>query len=315
VTGAPSGLLVFIALLALAAAGAGWLWWRRRERARRLPPPAELRELIPASNFVEITGGRVHYVQAGHGPDLVLIHGIGASVFIWRFLLPLLETRFRVTAIDLPGFGQSSKGRERDYGLDGQTEAVATTLTRLGIERATLVGSSMGGALALWLAKLYPDRFPTVIALSPATDPRLVPMTARPARWLTPVLRRALNRHTMRLILERVLARHELITPQVVERYLLPFRDGGESIRSFWAATRLLADKRLPGALSGLPIRVLLIYGNRDQMVPRRVIARLMELLPRAELLVHDGGGHHIMEDEPLWTAETIVNFVASSTT
>lgn len=291
------------------------LWKLSRERARFRKPPAELQALIPQSNFVDIDGGLVHYVQAGRGPDLVLIHGIGASVFIWRYLLPLLVTRFRVTAIDLPGFGKSSKGPDRDYGLDGQVDAVAKALTRMGIDRATLVGSSMGGAIALWLAKTYPDRFHELIALAPATEPRLVPMSARPAEVLAPLLRRALNRTTMRLILQRVLARRELITPDVIDSYLAPFQDGGDSIRSFWRATRLLADKRLPGGLEGLKARVLLVYGGRDQMVPPGVMTRLTELLPNAVLLVHEDGGHHIMEDEPLWMAETIVKFASNDAT
>src|SRR5689334_15561788 len=84
-----------------------------------------LSELIPDSLFIEVDGVKVHYVQAGTGKDLVLLHGIGASVFIWRFLFPLLQDRYRVTAVDLPGFGRSAKSSSRDYGLDSQAAIVA----------------------------------------------------------------------------------------------------------------------------------------------------------------------------------------------
>lgn len=285
--------------------------WRLAAGRRRRPlaPPPELKALIPASCFIEIDDVRIHYVQAGRGRDLVLLHGIGASVYVWRFLFPLLETHFRVTALDLPGFGKSSKHGGRDYGLDAQAVTMKSALGLIGIEKPILVGSSMGGALALWMGKVYPESFQTIVALAPATDPRLVPGFAHRLGALTPLLRRALNRHTMRLILKQVIVRHELIDRDAVDNYLTPFLDRGESVRAFWAATRLIADPRLPAELAGLEARVLLIYGDRDLRVPRRVMAQLQTYLPNATLLRHAGGGHHIMEDQPAWTAETIVKF------
>jgi len=306
------GTLVVLAIVSEAIIFAAQYYWRAR-RLRRFIPPPELRALIPESRFIEINDLNIHYVQAGRGPDLVLLHGIGASVFSWRFLLPLLERHFRVTAIDLPGFGRSSKPGDRDYGLDSQVSAVNDTLKGLGIGHAILVGSSMGGVIALWLAKCYPENFEKVIALAPATDPNLVPEVIHHLDGLIPFLRWALNRHTMRVILKRVIARHEIIDDDVVDSYLSPFLDEGDSIRAFWLATKLIADRRIPEEFSGLKARVLIIYGDRDLRVPRRVIDQLARTLPQATLLTHDGGGHHIMEDEPVWTAETIVKFVSEN--
>jgi pimeloyl-ACP methyl ester carboxylesterase len=234
-------------------------------------------------------------------------------VFAWRFLFPLLERHFRVTAIDLPGFGKSSKPGDRDYGLDSQVNAVNDTLRGLGIGQAILVGSSMGGVIALWLAKCYPESFSKVITLAPATDPNLVPEVIHRLDGLIPFLRRVVNRHTMRVMLKQVIARHEIIDDEVVDSYLSPFLDEGESVRAFWLATKLIADRRIPTELSGLKAQVLIIYGDRDLRVPRRVIDQLARTLPQASLLTHEGGGHHIMEDEPVWTAETIVKFVSET--
>ena len=281
-----------------------------RKAAKTVDKAAQkLRALIPDSAYVEVDGTKIHYVQAGKGEDIVLIHGIGASVYMWRFIFPFLETKYRVTAIDLPGFGKSSKEAKRDYGLDAQTEIVVRALEKIGIKEASLIGSSMGGAVSLWLAKLYPERFKKLAVLAPATDSRLVPLPIYHFATAAPFFRKAVNRRTMKLILGRVLARRDLITDEVVDSYLEPFKDKGESVRAFWSAMTLLSDKRLPSQIQGIAAKVLVIYGEKDLMVPRRSIQKLMKQLEDAKLVTHPDGGHHIQEDEPEWTAQVLIDY------
>ncbi len=302
--------IVFIGLLSAAIIGLV-LWRRKRARTRLGPLPQQVSsEPFPESRFVEVDGVKIHFTQMGSGPDVVLLHGIGASVYVWRLLLPLLRTRVRVTAIDLPGFGKSSKDATRDYGLDMQSRTVSQTLNAIGITNAVLVGSSMGGAIALWMAKHEPHRFSRVIAIGPATDHRLVPAFAVSFGALAPLLWRALNRNSMRLILSRVVRRRELITDECVDRYLEPFRDSADSLKTFWAALSLLADKRLPNHLAGLQADVLVLYGEYDEMVPRRSIEKLLKAVPHAKFELHPHGGHHVMEDDPEWTAQHILSFI-----
>ena len=274
-------------------------------------PITSVRALIPDSCYVEVDGARIHYVQAGEGPDVVLIHGIGASLFIWRFVFPLLQIRHRVTAIDLPGFGKSVKDARRDYGLDAQTATVEKVIAQLGLERPVIVGSSMGGTIALWLGRTSPERFSKIIALAPATDRSLVPAHVHHFAMAAPFMKRALNRRTMRALVTRVVARREIVTDEVVDAYLEPFMESAEGIRAFWSATRLLSDRRLPGGLNDIKAKVLIAYGSRDLMVPRKTIDRLVGLLQQGSLVVHENGGHHIMEDEPEWTAELIEKFIS----
>lgn len=274
-------------------------------------PPETVGELVPDSRFIEVDGVKLHYLQAGEGPDVVLLHGIGASVFIWRFLFPILQKRHRVTAIDIAGFGKSAKDVARDYGLDAQTDLLIKALRLIGVEKGHLVGSSMGGAIALWMAKREPEAFERVAVLAPATDAKLVSPFVHKLAPLAPYFRVTMNRATMKRILGNVIARRELITEDVVDRYLEPFLDGA-SLRTFIAATSLLSDKRLPGDLVGVKSKVLVLWGERDLSVPRRSIDGLMTILPHAELHVHESGGHHIMEDEPAWIARHLEVFFAS---
>jgi pimeloyl-ACP methyl ester carboxylesterase len=301
-------LLIFLCL-----ATAAFFWFRRK---RLSPVPIEsISDLIPESNFLQLGDLKIHYIQAGEGDDLVLIHGIGASTFTWRLLFPLLQGRYRVTALDLPGFGLSSKPAARDYGLDAQSEIMAETLTRLGIKSAILIGSSMGGAISLWMSKHYPDRFKKVITLAPATNSSVVPTQLRHLAIASPLLRRALNRTFVKRMIRRVVSDQKLVTDAVVEAYMRPFiEEHGSGVRSFWSAMSLLSDRRLPRELTGLEADVLVIYGARDLLVTKRSIDKLMRILPDAQLIVHERGGHHLMEDDPDWTAKRIEEFVSGLT-
>lgn len=310
--------VAFAALGALLLAAVIVTRRRRRSRAAGATlhpplPPETLEELIPDSKFIALGRANLHYVQAGDpaGGDIVLLHGIGASVYIWRYLFPLLQARHRVTAFDFFGFGKSSKDASLRFDLDAQAESISAALTELGIEKAMLVGSSMGGAIALWMAKRWPDRFESVVGLGPATDSSRVPGIAPYFAATAPFFRHTVNRHTIKVILGYVMANKTRITDAVVDRYLEPFRDRGESLRAFVAATAVLSDRRLPRGLKDLKARTLIIWGAHDALVPRRSMVKLSHVLPQATFVDHQAGGHHIMEDEPVWLARRLELFFA----
>ncbi len=313
------GILIALVLIGIGAALFHISRIRKLDLANQpgevAPPkaPETIAELIPESSYINIDGARLHYVQAGQGPDLVLLHGIGASVYIWRFVFPLLQTRHRVIAFDIAGFGKSSKDAKRNYGLDAQAELLANALTALGIEKADLVGSSMGGAIAFWMGKRWPERFKNVIGLGPATDSALVPTLAQNLKYTSPLLRYTVNKRSIKFVLGYVVNNRKLITDTVVDRYLEPFVDGGLGIRAFFAATSVLSDRRLPSGLADSKARMLIVWGANDFLVPRRSMNKLRRVLPSVPFIEHESGGHHIMEDEPVYTAEQIESFLAGS--
>lgn len=314
---------ILIALVSIAVVAAVFHVYRIRRLDKANPlglagadippvnPPETLAELIPDSLFVEVDRAKLHYVQAGEGADIVLLHGIGASVYIWRFLFPLLQARHRVTAFDIAGFGKSSKHARHNYGLDSQADLIAKALSQIGIEKAILVGSSMGGAIGLWMAKKYPERFEQVVALGPATDSTFIPTATQYFAITAPLFRYTVNKHTIKLVLNYVVSRRQLITDKVVDSYLEPFRDRGEGLRAFIRATSILSDRRLPSGLADVKADVLVIWGANDYMVPRFSMNKLMRILPRATFVEHESGGHHIMEDEPIYIARQIETFLA----
>jgi pimeloyl-ACP methyl ester carboxylesterase len=110
---------------------------------------------------IEVQGLSTRYLTAGEGPPLLLLHGLGDNALDWRWVIPALAHNCRVYAPDLPGSGGSAKP-DTDYSPAFFTRFIAAFLDTLGVERAVVVGNSLGGLIGLRLAMAEPDR---VVAL------------------------------------------------------------------------------------------------------------------------------------------------------
>src|SRR4051812_4928690 len=134
-----------------------------RARARK----AE-REHPPHGHFLDVDGVRLHYVERGHGPPIVLLHGNGAMIEDYEIsgVLDLAADDHRVLAFDRPGFGYSSRPRNRIWTPAAQAELVHRALQRLGVDRPIVVGHSWGTLVALALALEHPKDVRGLVLLS-----------------------------------------------------------------------------------------------------------------------------------------------------
>src|SRR3954454_23010240 len=114
---------------------------------------------------LELHGHRVSYRTAGSGPPLLLIHGIANSSETWERVVPLLSDRFTLIAPDLLGHGESATPRG-DYSLGAHASGARDVMTALGIERATIVGHSLGGGVAMQFAYQFPERCERLVLVS-----------------------------------------------------------------------------------------------------------------------------------------------------
>jgi pimeloyl-ACP methyl ester carboxylesterase len=130
----------------------------RRRRSCEAPPADDLQ-------FRTIHGYRRAFVHVGRGPALLLVHGIGDSSRTWRNLIPQLAVDHTVIAPDLLGHGQSDKPRA-DYSVGGYANAMRDLMSVLGIERATVIGHSLGGGVAMQFAYQYPERCERLVLVS-----------------------------------------------------------------------------------------------------------------------------------------------------
>ena len=236
---------------------------------------------------------------------LLMIHGFGGDLKNWQFNQPDLATDRAVYAIDLPGHGGSSKTLDGDGGVAWLAEAVRGAMAALDIDRAHLVGHSLGGAIALQMALDEPVRIASVTLVCPAgLGPEIN------ADYIEGFIR-ADRRKEMKATVEALFADPSYVSRDMVEDLLKYKRLDG-----VLAALRRIADAGFPGGrqaavladrLAGLPVPVQAIWGAEDRIIPPAHAAALPE--PRRHVLA--GAGHMVHIEKPAETNRLIGEFVA----
>lgn len=240
---------------------------------------------------------------SGHGDPLVLVHGLATTRSVWRHVVPLLATRRRVVAIDVPGFGGSDPAGP-GFDLDQVGDAIAGGLREAGVsEPYDLVGHSMGAAVALTLAANEPSAARALVLVSPAG---LRPIPAFAASWIgtlaaayVPLRRMASPLADMpwgrRLLMTGGVLDGAALAPSEV-RLLLAASGGARRTRQ---ALRAVAAADLRALLSELPQPVGGLWGEGDRVIPPGGAATLRELRPGAICEVVADAGHIAMVEQP----------------
>jgi pimeloyl-ACP methyl ester carboxylesterase len=255
--------------------------------------------------------------QAGQGFPLVLLHGLGASSFSWRGNIGPLSRRYQVLAPDLPAHGRTPPDAVQDFDLATLTRELVCFLDRRGVAQAALAGNSLGGTLALLLARDYPERFPALVLLAPAVAVPRLPWLFYPLRLplVGAPLAALLGPWTARAALHYSYSRWEVITPEVIAGYQPTFR----TLANRLALRRLICQidplplPQVADLLSQVPQPACLIWGERDRILPPKQGVWIKEHLPHAELQVLPGVGHAPQEEAPELIDEIIIAFLARS--
>jgi pimeloyl-ACP methyl ester carboxylesterase len=247
--------------------------------------------------------------RGGSGEPLVLIHGLGHTWRGWRPMLPLLEPRFDVLAVDLPGFGHSAP---LPAGVPPTAEALADAVERemdaAGFETAHVAGNSLGGWIALVLGRR--GRARSITAISPAGLQH-----ARERAWGRNVLlgMRGLARHAPapRPLLGSPLGRTLLAGPVFGKPWRADPDELFEQTQLFGSAPGFLSTlpetfESQPLGLNAIRCPVLVLWGTRDLVLLPRQGRRFERLIPGAELRYLKGLGHTPMSDDPEQLASAI---------
>lgn len=274
--------------------------------------------------FLSINGQRIALRTAGHGPVVLLLHGMAGSSATWRRVVPALATRFTVLAPDLLGHGESAKPRG-EYSLGNHANVLRDLLNELGIRRATLVGQSLGGGIAMQLAYQFPDRAERLVLVGSGGLGREVHVLLR--ALATPGSEYAfapLCRPTVHAAVRRVAgwwARDRWHVDPAAEEMWRSYASlaDGAARRAFFRTLRAVVDTsgQSISAMDRLhfaaTMPTLIVWGTRDPFIPIRHGITAHEAIPGSRLEVFDEVGHFPHCESPERFAEVLVDFISST--
>jgi pimeloyl-ACP methyl ester carboxylesterase len=273
---------------------------------------------LPPDLYIQVNGIHTRYWQMGaQGSPLILLHGGNGSIEFWLYNIAALATTHRVYAFDMVGSGRSDYP-DGSYSIAYQAEFLAGFMTALGINSATLIGNSMGGAVALKFTSIYPDRVDKLVLVDSmglgqeiSLGIRLITLPAivsllRPGRWMIPAMLRS-NFYN-----------HQLLPPEWIElRYpIFAIPDRNRVILRIGQSNFTLAGVRadvyqpIVASLPQIDRPTLIVWGNRDRIIPVKHAYVAAAGLPHNQLAIFPDCGHHPYLEYPAKFNRLVLDFL-----
>jgi pimeloyl-ACP methyl ester carboxylesterase len=306
-------LLILFGVAAFLAAALAWAWTPDRPRSQ-----LEARWLADPADMMDIGGQRLHVRDSGRNdpgsdrPAIIMLHGFGASLHTWEPWAEALAGRFRVIRYDLPGFGLSPPDAGGDFSLGRDIAVLGALMDHLGLARATLIGNSMGGKLAWHFAARFPDRVGKLVLISPdgfAQAGQRYGEAPRVGAALG-LMRHVLPKPFLRMNLASAYADPSRLTDALVTRYHdLMLAPGARAAMIGRLEQAVLDDPA--GLLPRITAPTLLLWGERDRLIPVSNAEDYRALLPGAELVRFPTLGHLPHEEAPEESLPPVEAFLA----
>lgn len=299
-----TGALLLLAIAALAI----WLYAPDKPRAAlEAAYPGEYRTVL---------GQRLRYRDTGprDAPALILLHGFGSSLDTWEPWAKALSGTYRVIRLDLPGFGLTGPDAKDDYSDDRTLAIIGGLMDQLHLQRATMIGNSLGGRYAWEFAARYPQRVDKLVLISPdgfaspgfeygkAPD---VPLVMNLMPWVGP-------RSLIRANLAPAWAHPDELPDAVLERYRDMLLAPGVRQAILDRTRQTILSDPSP-RLRSIAAPTLLLWGEQDQMIPVRNSQDYLRLVPRAALVRLPGMGHVPFEESPAAALPPLQRFLAGA--
>jgi len=261
------------------------------------------------------------YLEAGTGPAVVLLHGLGATNSSMLPTLAELARDHRVLAPDLPGFGDSAKPVRR-YHPGFYARWLVAFLDAVGVRQAVLIGNSMGGRIAIETALHAPERVERLVLYAPSMAFKrfremttLVRLLASEFAAMPMVVPRPLVMATLRMLFARPERLHDAWYEAATDEFVRVFASARGRMAFFSAARQIyLEEAHGEGGfwerLSGMTVPALFIWGAQDQLVPARFAPHVETALPDARSVVFEDCGHVPQFEQPERTHRLVREFL-----
>ena len=268
---------------------------------------------------VPVGPGAMHVERFGHGGTaVILIHGFGTSSFLWRNVAPAItDAGHTAYAVDLFGHGESDRPIDADFGIAAQAEYLDAAMTALRVARGLVVGIDIGGDVALRLAATRPERVEKLVLVNtpafdeiPARD--ITQMQRSTAKFAFRTTRGVLGAAPLiEGVLKGSVTDPETRMPvKLIARYLAPFagRDGVNHLLTL--ASSITADDMEDIELQKIHVPTLVVWGEEDQWVDRKMADRLVNALPDGRLVRLPGNARLIPEENPEQMISLLLDFM-----
>jgi pimeloyl-ACP methyl ester carboxylesterase len=259
------------------------------------------------NRYLTVEGERIHLIERGdHGPRLLLLHGYASNALTWQALMNRLDTRFQLAAVDMPGFGWSTRYPTRPLTGDAYAERLVGILDALGWPNANVVGQSWGGGLAQRLAAANPERVDRLVLVATVDPSRML--------WLgTAGLRLGIRFPFLARIAvaraQRLAARAAGVRPRVLARaYVDPLRLPGTGAFLDRFVAEHATSSHLDLGRIGAP--TLVIGPLEDRVVLPEVTRSVAARIHDSRYVPGPGAGHSVAAEAPDLVADLIAEFL-----
>jgi pimeloyl-ACP methyl ester carboxylesterase len=298
-------------LLLLFAVLLGLIWWLYTPD--RSAAWLAARYVKPDDHFIELLGARLRVRITGPAaaPVVILLHGFGSSLETWEPWAGVLDKQYRVIRFDLPGFGLTGPDPNGDYTDQRTVEILAALMDRLGIEKADLIGNSLGGKIAWNFAAAYPERVNRLVLISPDgfASPGFEYGVKPKLPFIMRLLPYTLPRFMLRMNLVIAYADPKKLSDATLTRYQDMMLAPGDRQALLVRTQQVFLEPPGP-RLAKITAPTLILWGEEDRMIPFSNSADYMRDLPHAKLVALPGLGHVPFEESPAASLPPVMAFL-----
>lgn len=257
------------------------------------------------SKEVVIFGQKIHYVEAGSGPTVILLHGLGGSSQVWQLNIAALAEKYHVVVPDQIGFGKSDKPLV-NYRIRTYVDFLDQFCKQLRIERASLVGNSMGGWIAAAFTAAFPDRVDKLLLVDAAGYKPPKDLDTRTFYGLNPT-----TREGMKVLVAKVFYNKLFLTDAAIDQSIAVRLAAGDgyTINSITESI-IRGEDFLDDAVKTIKRPTLLIWGRQDGLVPLAEGEHFNRDIAGSKLVVFDQCGHMPQIEKPAEFNAAVLKFL-----
>ena len=267
---------------------------------------------------VQIKGHTIFYIVKGEGKPLILIHGYGAGMWVWEKQIDFLSQFYQVYALDLIGHGFSDRPKI-PYTPEAYIHFFMDFMDGVGIEKATLIGNSMGGGIAWAMAALFPERVERLVLINCVppdvlgqvrNDSFRTLVAIKDIPFLPYLVIASRNKRSIKWILQECVSNIKLITPEILDRQYQISKIRGTTWVIYSTFKNAKEAPKLKDYFSRIYQPTLLLWGERDLIFPLSVGEDLHRAIKGSKFQTIEKSGHIPMWETPKEVNQAMLSFL-----